>query len=87
MEKLKTSKLLYCYDWGEEGYDLYGAWSAGSTYQALELGIFPCASQYTAIDGTVHGGGDNCAWDFAEHREYFGSATDLVALYNQGTFK
>ena len=78
---------MYCYDWGEDGFDLYGSWNTGSTYQTLEFGIYPCASQIIAIDGTVHGGGDECNWDFDEHRDYFGPAVNVISLSNRGTFK
>ena len=77
---MKAASLLYCYDWGEDGFDLYGSWTTGSTYQTLEFGIYPCASQIIAIDGTVHGGGDECNWDFDEHRDYFVVATNKRSI-------
>ena len=52
----------------------------------LGFELLPCASKYTAIDGTVHGGGDDCNWDFDKHREYMGTQFSIVALYNRGTF-
>ena len=83
---MKAELQLYCYDWGEDGFDLYGSWKSGGNSTALSFDLLPCASRYTAIDGTVHGGGDDCEWDFDKHREYMGTQFSIVALYNRGTF-
>ena len=92
MDKAKANKLregshLYCYDWEEPGFDIYGLSERSDDYQVLEFGLYPCASRYTAMDGTVHGGGDDCVWDFEEYQEYMGSAINLIEMHNRGTFK
>ena len=42
--------------------------------------MFACASQYIAFDGTVHGGGDECEWDFDQMRNYLGEQVGLLTL-------
>ena len=64
-----------------------GFWRNGGKYQALEFGIYPCATRFTKSDGTQFGGGNECVWDKSEMMEYLGSAINLMAYYNHGTFK
>ena len=86
LQSLKAAKLLYCYEF-EDGLDLYGSYRDGNMYQSLDIGVYPCASRYTASDGTVHGGGDDCVWDFNDYSEYLSSGFSLLALYNKKPFR
>ena len=52
INKIKDENGFFCHDWGEEGWDLFGYWRNGVKYQALEFGVYPCASTFTRPDGS-----------------------------------
>ena len=39
------------------------------------------------MDGRVHGGGDECVWEFDEYLEYMGNAISILSMYNRGTLR
>ena len=62
--------------------DLYGDWKSDTEYSVLEIMLLPCATRFTAYDGTVHGGGENCVWDKNETLAYLGDAININLLFN-----
>ena len=59
-----------------------GTWRTDDDYRILDFRMIPCASQYTAFDGTVYGGDDSCVWDREEVLKWIGPAMDVMALHN-----
>ena len=56
VQNLFEKQLLYCLDEQLYDIDLYGNWISDTNYAALDIMLIPCATRYTAYDGTVHGG-------------------------------
>ena len=64
VQRLREANNWYCFEWdSRDDLDLYGTWKTGGSYGALGIEVRPCASRWTAFDGTVYGGGDECVWD------------------------
>ena len=68
-------------------FEMNGTWRTDDEYKSLDFRMIPCASQYTAFDGTIHGGDESCVWDKEEVVEWLGPAMDVMALHNQPIFK
>ena len=78
IQNLFEKQALYCIEEQLYDIDLYGNWVSDSYYSALDIMLIPCATRYTAYDGTVHGGGDNCNWNKTEAMNYLGGAINLI---------
>ena len=52
-----------CLDWNYDDLDLIGNWRIDDSYTSLEPALYPCATQIELVDGSVHGGHDDCEWD------------------------
>ena len=60
---MKKRDALYCLDWDIIDFSLYGTWTSGDDYQALDINILPCGLHITLFDGSVDKGNEDCNWD------------------------
>ena len=82
--KFKDDGRWFCFDIKAfEDITMHGRWVDDDDYQSFDFRMIPCASQYTAFDGTVHGGSESCIWDKNQFMEWLGSSVDVMALHNQ----
>ena len=66
VKKFKEGDHWFCYDDSALDFEIKGTWRTDEVYNALDIRLLPCASQYTAFDGSIHGGDESCEWDLAE---------------------
>ena len=78
VQNLFEKQFLYCIDEQLYDIDLYGDWISDTLYAALDIILIPCATCYTAYDGTVHGAGDNCNCNKTEAMLYLGDAVNII---------
>ena len=76
----------FCFDWRTTEFDIIGTWRTDLVYSALEMRMLPCATQFIAFDGSIHGGDDTCIYNKEKVIEYLGSSIDLLVLANQARF-
>lgn len=86
VKRLQDGKHLYCQDWKELEFELYGTETAGVDYTALDVMIVPCASKITLYDGSVVGGDEDCAWEKEDVQSYLGAAFNMLMYHNQNEF-
>ena len=60
---------------------------AGIDFASFDAMLVPCASRVELYDGSMVGGDDDCIWDKDAVLNYFGSAFNTLAYYNQQEFK
>ena len=66
VKKFKEGDHWFCYDDSALDFEIKGTWRTDEVYNALDIRLLPCASQYTAFDGNIHGGDESCEWDLTE---------------------
>ena len=81
LEKIRKEGGLFCLDWTEHGHEIWGTWTNGKSYGAMDIMAVPCGYQYTAYDGTVERGREDCNWDKEKLIEYLG-ASDYLNIYS-----
>ena len=86
LENLKKNSGLFCLDWKEYGHDIWGTWTNGATYGAMDIMAVPCGNEYTAYDGRIDGPSEDCNWDKDELISYLGGTFLLNIYYNEGVF-
>ena len=87
IEKYKEENNLFCYDREALAeFEMNGTWRTDAEYRSLDFRMIPCAVQYTAFDGTVHGGDESCVWDKEEVLGWLGGVMDVMVLHNQPIF-
>ena len=62
-----------------------GTWNSGTDFQAIDVGLFPCASRITTQDGRELGADETCIWDREEMQSYLGDSLFLHVFHNQIT--
>ena len=77
---------LYCFDWQETNFDLFGSEASGLDFAAMDPTLTPCASEVTLHDGSIVGGGDECEWDKEEVMKKMGSAYNFMTYFNVEEF-
>ena len=81
-QKIQAEGGLYCLDWKNLDFALFGSWRKTGDYSAINVRLIPCAVQFEAVDGSLVGGDDSCVWDQDEVNEYLGSAFNILVYQN-----
>ena len=84
---MKRDDGLFCLDWQVQGHDIWGTWTSGESYGAMDIMAIPCGNEYTAYDGRVMGASDDCNWDKDEMIKYLGGTFILNIYFNQIVFE
>ena len=74
---------LFCLDWKALNFNLYGDWQEAGDYNAVNIRLIPCATQFESYDGTILGGNDECVWDEKEVKDYIGESFRILVYHNQ----
>ena len=82
IESLRKEGGLFCLHWTELGNDIWGTWADGKGYAALDIQAVPCGYQYTAYDGTVERGREDCNWDKEKLKEYLGGTSFELNIFS-----
>ena len=62
VQRLQAEGQFKCFDM-HKIHDFKGSWRSHDNYNAIDIGLFPCASSIQMHDGTMYGGHDGCEWD------------------------
>ena len=85
--KLQENKELFCLHQKIIDLMLFGGWSLGSNYRALDIQLIPCSTSYVSYDGTVNEDDGSCVWGKDEAIEYLGAAVTSMIVTNQSVFQ
>ena len=64
-------------------FKLFGDWQVPGDYNAANIRLIPCATQFESYDGSILGGEDDCVWDEEEVKSYIGPSFKILVYHNQ----
>ena len=87
VKMMQAGGHLYCFDWKETNFDLFGSEASGLDFAAMDPTLIPCASEVTLHDGSIVGGEDECVWEKEEVMKKMGSAFNFMTYFNVEEFR
>ena len=60
---MKENEGLFCIDFQTYGEDLWGTWTNGDTFSAIDILAVPCGTAYQTKNGDADGTREDCVWD------------------------
>ena len=67
-------------------FSLTGSASTGTDFNAIDVQLVSCGSQYTIYNGTVIGADDSCILDKKKVEKHLGTAFFMKVYYNHKNF-